>query len=284
MLNCRTVDGTKKRSIMMKLEAVKVEIQPIKMRQLIVFLVGTSPLIMHRFAFKAWQELLYPSAKKNKAERASSLKHKPLEEYQGCFYRNRNPSQPALFHLPNGMPHQALAAAALDIPGAKRTEMERWTNVADVNINLFGVPQMFMSMVRSSDMNRTPDVRTRPIFPKWACQVTIDYKTDPLTDNNILNLFAAAGAIVGMGDWRPQKGGPYGKFRLCGAKDAEYLDIIKRQGRAPQQKAYDQPAYWDDETAELMTWFLEAISRRRQDDDVHTDDTETEVAPESQLQ
>ena len=271
------------RNMAKKIEAMQFEIQPIKMRELIVFLVGTSPLIMHRFAFKAWQELLYPSAKKNKAERAQSMKHQPFEEYRGCFYLNRSQTQPALFHLPNGMPHQALAAAALDMPGATRASMERWTNVVDININLFGIPQLFMSMVRNSDMNKTPDVRTRPIFPKWACQITIQYKSDPLTDNNILNLFAAAGTIVGMGDWRPQKGGPYGKFRLCTAKDTEYLSILKNQGRGPQQKAYDQPSYWDDETAELMTWFLEEVARRRQDDDDIVD-TDSDVQPESGMQ
>jgi len=266
-----------------KLEAQTVEIQPIKMRSVIVFLVGTSPLIMHRFAFKAWQELLYPAPKKNAAERASSLKHQPLEEFRGCLYRNRDSSQPALFHIPNGMPHQCLTAAALDTPGATRAAMERWTSVVDLNINLFGVPQLFMAMVRNSDMNRTPDVRTRPIFPKWACQIKIDYKVDPLTDTSIMNLLGTAGVIVGMGDWRPQKGGPYGKFRLCSANDKEYLDIVRKQGRAAQQKAFEQPSYWDDDTAELMTWFLEEVARRRQDDD-RVIDPGTEVKPESPLQ
>ncbi len=32
-------------------------------------ILGTSPLIMHRFSRKAWQELLLPSGRKNEAER-----------------------------------------------------------------------------------------------------------------------------------------------------------------------------------------------------------------------
>lgn len=234
-------------------EHTTLVIEPIKMRSVIVHLVGISPLIMHRFAFKAWQELLYPSQKKNKAERASSLKHQPLEEYRGCLYCNRDPGQAALFHIPNGMLHQALAAAALDMPGATRTAMERWTSVVDLNINLFGVPQMFMSMVRSSDQNRTPDVRTRPIFPQWACSIEISYKIDPLTDSSVINLLAAAGTIVGFGDWRPQKGGPYGKFKIVGvwpvdirvALEAHYascLNCYQRVGLWPKRKSSGSPA------------------------------------------
>lgn len=270
-----------------KPETQTVAFQPIDTRRIIVNLRGTSPLIMHRFAFKAWQELLYPSAKKNAAERASTLKHQPLEEYQGCFYKNRDKSRLALFHLPNGMPHQALAAAALDIPGAKRTEMERWTQIVDLNIDLFGVPQMYMAMVRNSDMNKTPDVRTRPIFTEWACQLTIEYKCDPLTDRSVLNLLAAAGIIVGLGDWRPQRGGPFGKFAVVDSKDQAFKDIIKKQGRAAQQHAFENPTYYDEETEELMTWFVAEVARRRQDGDDSpfvTADTGEEIAPAGGIQ
>lgn len=37
-----------------KPETTSVELQPIKTRRIIANLRGTSPLIMHRFAFKAW--------------------------------------------------------------------------------------------------------------------------------------------------------------------------------------------------------------------------------------
>jgi len=263
-----------------KTETLSAQIMPIKTRRIIVHLCSTSPLIMHRFAFKAWQELLYPSAKKNAAERASSLKHDPLEEYRGCFYRNRDPKQPALFHLPNGMPHQSIAAAALDMPGATRASMERWTQVVDLNINLFGIPEMFMAMVRNSDINKTPDVRTRPIFPRWACKIEMEYKADPLTDTNVLNLIGAAGVIVGFGDWRPQRGGPYGKFRLCEHADKEYADIVKNEGKVAQLRAFEKPSYYDDDTTDLMEWFVAEVGRRRQDDaPINNGDDGAEIAP-----
>lgn len=248
-----------------KAKSTAVEtIEAINTRRIIIKIVGTSPLIMHRFSFKARQELLSPSPKKNTAERASTLKHNPPVEFRECLYRNRDPKAPALFHLPNGTIHGSLASAALDIPGATKASIERLTRVIG-NVDLFGVPKLFMAMVRSSDMARTPDVRTRPIFEKWACSVEIEYKTDPLTDNQILNLLSAAGFLVGVGDWRRQKGGDFGAYRVCNANDAEHKEIVAKMGRKAQQAAFDQPEEYDEDSSELMAWFSSEVARRRQD-------------------
>lgn len=241
-------------------------IDPIKTRRIIVNIVGTSPLIMHRFNQKAWQELLLPSGRKNQAALDAGLKHDPLTEYRGCFYRNRNPKAPTLFHVPNGMIHGALTSAALDIEGVARSKLERLTSIATPDIHLYGVPKLAMHMVRNSDMNRTPDVRTRPVFDRWAISgIAIEYKVNPLGDSQIINLFAAAGVIIGIGDWRPQKGGPFGKFRLADANDKELKELTARAGRSAQQSAYDSPDEYDDDTEELLTWFNAEISRREKD-------------------
>lgn len=226
--------------------------------------VGLSPLIMHRYALKAWRELLYPGPKLNRAERQTTLKHQPLQEYRECLYLNRDDKRPSLFHIPNGMFHGALGAAAKDIPGASKAEIVRLTRVTDINIDLFGLPQLFMSMVRNRDMNRTPDVRTRPIFAHWACRVHFRYVAGLLTRPTIANLFGAAGLIVGIGDWRGEKGGPYGSFRLAEDDDKEFVNIVKTQGRKPQQQAFNTPAYFDEDTADLMRWFNTELVRREQ--------------------
>jgi hypothetical protein len=242
-----------------------VEIQPIKMRRIIIDIVGTTPFIMHRFNAKAWRELLYPSQRKNRNERATSLKHDPVEEYRGSFYLNRDPKTPTLFHLPDGMVHGCLSSSALDVDGPAKAQIERWTNVVSENINLYGLPVLGMDMVRSSDAARTPDVRTRPFFPQWACTVEIEYKVNPLTDEQIMNLLASAGQIVGMGDGRPQKARRYGKFRICGPDDHEFLEITKTMGRKPQEKRYYDPIERDEDTAELLSWFNAEVARRRQE-------------------
>lgn len=240
-----------------------VDIQPIETRRLIVNVVGTSPFIVHRFAQKAWRELLLPSRQKNRAALEADLKHDPIAEYRGCFYRNRDAKAPTLFHVPAGMLHGAITSAALDIPGIAKTQLERLTSIVTPDIYLFGTPKMFMSMVRNSDQKHTPDVRTRPIFERWAIpNLTIEFKLDPLGDNQVINLLAAGGIIVGLGDWRPQKGGPYGKFKVVDANDAELREIMKTGARSAQQNAYEDPRPWDIETEELFSWYNAEVSRR----------------------
>lgn len=242
-----------------------LEISEIKMREVDFALVGTSPMIMNRFSQKAWQELLCPSRSRNAASLEQSLKHDPIAEFRGAIYLNRDKTREAAIHLPNGAVHGSLAQAAIDIPGAKRAQIERLTRVTNINIDLFGIPQVFCAMVRNSDINRTPDVRTRPIFPRWACKVTVSFVSSILSQRTIGNLLGAAGTIVGIGDWRGAKGGPYGAFRLTTNDDPEFASILKTEGRVPQLHAIEHPIFYDDDTAELLRWFEAEVARREQD-------------------
>lgn len=247
---------------------VTLEINELQTGEVQMHVLGTSPLIMNRFSQKAWQQLLLGSPRKNRAELDSRLKHDPIAEFRGALYKNRDARRPALFHVPNGMFHGALASAALDIPGAKRAVIERLTSITDVNIDLFGVPQFFMAMVRNSDMARTPDVRTRPIFAEWAASVTVRYVRPQLTERVIGRMFGAAGLICGIGDWRVQKGGPYGSWRLVSADDKDFRRVVSKQGRAAQQRAWDHPEAFDQDSEELYAWYCAEVRRR----EMKTDD------------
>lgn len=243
----------------------RIEVREINMDETHMNLLGASPLIMHRFSQKAWRELLFPGRKENLASLEQNLKHDPVSEFRGAIYMNRDPKTKSAIHLPNGAIHGAIASAALDIPGAKKAQIERLTSVVDVNVELFGIPNLFCAMVRNSDMNRTPDVRTRPIFPEWACSVTVRYMRDVLSERTIVNLLGAAGYIVGIGDWRPQKGGSYGTFRIVGDDDVNFQRVVKQQARSAQLKAIEHPIFFDPESEELITWFEGEVARREMD-------------------
>jgi hypothetical protein len=245
-----------------KAAEVRVEIAEIQMAELHFNVIGTSPLIMHRFPWKAWQELLLPEPRANRATLEQRLKHDPFNEYRSAFYLNRYKGQTAMFHIPNGAFHGAMGTAALDIPGAKKAQIERLTRITDVQIDLYGVPQIFSAMVRNSDISRTPDVRTRPIFPEWACVVTVRFMKSILTERGIYNLMAASGIIGGIGDWRGEKGGPYGAYRLGSENDKQFKAIIQKQGVKAQKAAYEQPAFFDEDTRDILLWFQTEVKRR----------------------
>src|SRR5690606_32985291 len=104
-----------------------------------------------------------PKGRKTAAEKASSLKHDPLQEFADSPYIDEDESAPTyLQHLSSAFKN-ALKGAALDLPGANKSQIGRLTWVNGERVGIYGVPQIFCSVTRSADMNRTPDVRTRAI-------------------------------------------------------------------------------------------------------------------------
>ncbi len=219
-------------------------------------IVGTSPLILNRMSEKAKHELLMPKGRKNAIEKATTLKHVPLDEYRASAYLLKDQTQPAFLALLSTAFKGALRSAALDMPGAKKAQIGRLTYIEGEFVGIFGVPKLFMSIVRSADMNKTPDVRTRAIVPEWACSLRVTYVQPLIRAQAVANLLAAAGITIGVGDWRPEKGsGSYGQFRIADKADPEYVRILKTSGRKAQVAALADPVCYDDETTELLSWF-----------------------------
>lgn len=239
-----------------------VEVMELHTRRLTFNIVGETPMIMNRFSEKARQEMLLPAAKKNHAEKASSLKHDPIAEFRSGMYLCRDANAPTAIHFPTNAFHKAVGQAAIDIPGQAKSVMLRLTSVTTGTVHLYGLPQLFCRMVRSGGMNAVPDIRTRPIFAEWACTLEFQIVSNLVKESQVANLLAAAGTIVGMGDWRPQKGGAYGRFRLASADDADFRRIVEGQGRAAQLQEIEAPQFHDDETEELLSWFFEEAGRR----------------------
>jgi hypothetical protein len=147
----------------------------------------------------------------------------------------------------------------------KKAQIGRLTYVCNDLIPLYGIPQMIMSVVRSADINHTPDVRTRVIIPEWACRIRITVAEQLIKAQAVVNLLATGGITQGVGDGRPEKGSlNFGRFRLTDASDPDYKRIVREGGRKAQAAAMaaDPPAFYDTETAELYGWFVEERKRR----------------------
>lgn len=222
-------------------------------------IVGQSPLIMNSMNVKAIRTLLLPevSGRKSRADRARALKHDVLSEYRNSTYRDRTDDGPTRLQMPGPSFKSALMTAALDLPGTKKTEIGRLTWVAGYRFAVWGAPKIFMSVVRSSDIQKTPDVRTRAILPEWCAAIDIEFVRPNLTEQAIVNLSQAAGLLAGIGDFRQEKGkGSFGQFRVVGdAKDAEFRHIQKAGGRAQQDAALEHPDPYDEDTREWLDWY-----------------------------
>lgn len=235
----------------------------IKMERVTYCVLGTTPIILNRLAEKARHQLLLPAGRKSSAEKATSLKHNPFEEFRSSPYILPNDDAPTLLaHLSTAF-KKAIASTALDIPGAKKAQLSRLMWVEGEKIPIYGVPQLHMAVTRSADMAKTPDVRTRCVIPEWSAEVTVAFPVPILKETVVSNLFAAAGMIQGVGDWRPEKGsGTFGQFELVSPDDPRFVRITEIGGREAQQAGMDAAEPYDHETEELLSWFVTEADRR----------------------
>jgi len=219
-----------------------------------VQIIGTSPIIFNAMSAKARHELLMPK-KKTAADKAQNLKHEPLQEYVNSCYR-RIGDGPTRIIFPAAAVKGAICNAALEVPGAKKAQIGRLVWVEGDYVDVYGVPEVLMAVVRSANMDKTPDIRTRAIIRQWCLQVSIRFVMPTLNETVIMRLLETAGLVIGIGDFRQEKGkGNYGQFRTGDAAEAKA--IMSSGGQKAQDKAFDNPSCYDTESEQLLAWFQE---------------------------
>lgn len=244
----------------------EIVVLPISQSEMKVCILGVSPIIFHSMSLKVKQELLLPKGRKTNADKASTLKHNPLQEYRDSVNKDYSPDGPTRVMMPASALKGALMTAALDMPGTKKTEIGRLVTVTGERVPVWGIPTLKMDVVRSADINKTPDVRTRACAMSWCTEITTRFVTAKLTHQAIVNLLAAAGVLAGIGDFRQEKGrGSFGQFVVCNEDDPEFLRIKESGGRAAQDAALAEPQFYDGETEELYRWYEEEVVRRGRD-------------------
>lgn len=249
----------------------EIQVTQLERGELDLCILGTSPFISNTMSFKAMTELLSPRGKLTSADKAANLKHDPLEEYRSSVCKRR-PSEkgPTRVQFFSSAFHHAIADPALDLPGVgvNKTKISRLTWVVGDKVDFYGIPQLYMCSVRMADMNRTPDVRTRAIFPHWACRIRIQYAMPMVTEKSVINLLSAGGVICGVGDGRQQKGTfSFGQFAIVNKDDPDFVRIIKEGGMAAQDEALESPICYDSESEALLAWFTEDRAKRGREKD-----------------
>jgi hypothetical protein len=240
-----------------------VEILQLRQVTSSAYLLGSTPLLMNRMTKKTREHLIWPERKKNRAALEASQKHNPPEEFRDSVYRCEDPNAPTVVHFPSNAFKKAMAQAAIDIPGAAKAQIGRLVSVKTPTVHIYGVPMLHMGVVKQAGIVRAPDVRTRAIFPQWACKVDIKYIGQILRESDVVNLLGAAGMVVGIGDGRTEKGTfDFGQWELVSADDKRWHDIVSKQGRKAQAAALAKPVAFDSDTEELLSWFEAEVVRR----------------------
>ncbi len=245
-----------------KTEVSEISILEISQGEMQIAVVGTSPYYYNRMAMKAKQTLLMGGRRKTDADKAANLKHNPPEEYRDSVYKWLDDAHPTRLKIPAPSFKGAMGTAALVLPGTKKTEIGRLVWVTDPYVNFYGLPKLSMDVVRSADVAKTPDIRTRAKIDRWASIFTLRFVTPNLTAKGIINLVAASGIVAGVGDFRQEKGkGSFGQFRVADLDDPELLEIMATGGRRAQDEALEIVETYDDDSEELLIWYNAEIRR-----------------------
>lgn len=245
-----------------KAEDTTITIQPLKRGSVRLRIIGTMPLFQNRMANKAKQQLLVGGTKKTKADRVA-IKHNPLSEYRDSA--EILPSGPTALGLRVVAVKAAMATAALETPGLTKSSAQRLLFMPGEFASLYGTPQLRMDVVRSADINKTPDIRTRCYLPKWGAEIEVNFISPQLSVQSVVTLLCNAGILIGVGDYRQEKGkGGYGSFRVLGEgeDDEEWNDLVANHGRETQLAALSDPEYADRDTSDLMEHFHSEVRRR----------------------
>lgn len=255
----------KKKAAAAKLPEAPLElvVKALETETIVLWVVGTSPLFENAMSLKAKQQLLFPgTGRKTAADRAQSLKHEPEKEFIASMYKRRDNNGPTRVMLPATAFKGALMNVAIETAGAKKTQIGRLVWVNGNYVDVYGLPQLNMSVVRTAGIEHTPDIRTRAILPEWCCQLSITYVKPTLTQKTLVTLLHNAGLIIGVGDFRQEKGkGNFGQFKIA-ADHSEVVDIIKNGGLEAQDAAISEMKTYDGETDELFNWYKDERVRR----------------------
>jgi hypothetical protein len=136
-------------------------------------------------------------------------------EYESCFYYTPDNK----YGVPAAAFTSAIlfAAVACNLP---KTQIKRAVRIlGDVLPLGYSAVNKRIDTVRRSGMTAAPDIRHRPEFLDWHTTLTIEYDSNQISPDQIINLINQAGFSSGIGDWRPsspKSSGTHGIFKVVG--------------------------------------------------------------------
>ena len=215
-----------------------ITIQPVEKLTAEITIVGETPLIMHCWSEKAKRQLL--EAQQGKSVGKKKAYKNPVKDFiESMYWLDGQPE------IPEGATEEdcvkifddAIAkgarfgfpAVAIKKAATSAAYRQGWTKdkvTANGSFWLLGIenpefveiqtdepPVMREDMVKIS--NGVADIRYRGEFRNWKCRCKISYlKNGVFSLENIISMINLGGFSCGLGEWRTEKGGISGSFRV----------------------------------------------------------------------
>lgn len=253
--------------------AKSVIIERAKQQEVYLEIAGNTPLIQNNFSQKSLEEML----RKHMGLTVERERKKPRDVIEAAKIKNLD----GRICLPPTAIKKGMLSAAGTIKS--KGALKPWQLKSQLFVVGESLPITFekevprMDIVRTSGMNRQPDVRFRPSYMNWKCRVGVRF-ADGVAVQTVVDLLDRAGNI-GVGEWRPEKSGTFGTYRVVrNITDRKELAEIERDcasGLIPLRI----PEWAMD--AEIDPSLLAKIMGE-QEQDVDADDGDEEFAQQAQ--
>lgn len=189
---------------------LQIKLKPISTMTFGLRIVGTSPLIQHCWSEKAKREIREKQAGKKSKNREA---RDPEKEGREAAYYTADGKY--------GVPCMAIKAAIISAAhkdiGLEKTAVRKslFMKCDDPNGVLpmdCDEPEFREDCVRIGQGGT--DLRYRPYFFRWSVDISVTIDREWMQLDDLLNLIDRAGFGVGIGEWRPEKGGEFGRFEV----------------------------------------------------------------------
>lgn len=205
----------------------QISVKAPDMRDLEITVIGTAPLMICRFSEKAMEQMM---ATQSAGSTARTKRARVARDFDADFNGARHVStegwdgiHAAAFR--NGM------ISACRLVGFKMTIAKMAVFVTPDGFDrVDGVPlvrihgdEPVRRIMHTRNATGVIDLRARPAWDRWRCNLRISYDADQFTATDVVNLLHRVGAQVGVGEGRPDSrssaGMGFGTFRLATAAD-----------------------------------------------------------------
>lgn len=182
------------------------------MKTIEVIIRGTSPLLIHRFGEKAEQQETTRTIQAEKDDPRQEAERNAYIAKDGTYYFSA-------FAIPNAM---GAAGANHKQTGTRKTlrfvvpsAVRMMTDTVCI-LNGDGPAKAFEVDSRPVTIPATKGriLRHRPRFNDWGAKFIMTINEALLAVNKAQQLLTEAGVQIGIGDFRPEKRGPFGCFRV----------------------------------------------------------------------
>ena len=205
-----------------------------------ITLVGDTPLIVHAWGSKAKKMMLEAQQKVKKDKKAMAVRDPFSEFMEALYWITPQPEEntPEAFEeavrngAKFGFPITAIKQAALSacyragiIPNQMGMKSVFYLNAVDGANNGTGSelaviesdepPYCREDMVKIGGQQKVADLRYRPCFEKWKIRLTVSLiDVGTFSMENIINAIEMGGFMNGIGEWRMERDGDFGRFHV----------------------------------------------------------------------